>query len=130
MKQIPSGHREFISDMAFDYYGKRMVSASADGYLRVWNLVNDEWKLQSEIKAHTSLISRVDWAHPIFGQIFAACLHNDSVAIYQETIGDDKKKTWIKRCSIATNSLSPLDISFCPSCFGLYLVTNGGEFDA
>ena len=99
-----------------------MVSASADGYLRVWNLINDEWKLQCEIKAHTSLISRVDWAHPIFGQVFAACLHNDSVAIYQETIGDDKKKTWVQRYKTSALSSSPLDISFCPSCFGLSLV--------
>ena len=107
-----------------------MVSASADGYLRVWNLTNDEWKLQCKIKAHTSLISRVDWAHPLFGQLFAACLHNDSVAIYQETIGDDKKKTWIKRCTISTPSPSPLDISFCPSCFGLCLVDSSDGTDA
>ena len=71
---IHSGHREFVSDTAFDYYGKRLVSASADGYLRIWNLINKEWKLQTEIKAHSSLISRVDWAHPVFGQIFAYVL--------------------------------------------------------
>lgn len=122
VQKIPSGHREFISDTAFDYYGKRLVSASADGYIRIWNLINKEWTLQSEIKAHSSLISRVDWAHPIFGQIFAACLHNDIVVVYQEVIGEDKRKTWTRCCEILPPSSFPLDIAFCPRFNGLCLV--------
>ena len=121
-QRIKSDHREFISDTAFDYYGKRLVSASADGYLRIWNLINGEWKPQMEIKAYSSLISRVAWAHPVFGQLFAACLHNDTIAIYQEIVGDDKKKTWTLKCSFSTPSPSPLDISFCPHFYGLNLV--------
>lgn len=65
----------------------------------------------------------MDWAHPVFGQIFAACLHNDTVAIYQEIVGDDKQKTWTKKCSIAAPSLSPLDIAFSPNFYGLCLVS-------
>ena len=85
-------------------------------------MINKEWTLQSELKAHSSLISRVDWAHPIFGQIFAACLHNDRVAIYQEVIGDTKQKTWSCCCKITTTSSFPVDIAFCPQFNGLRIV--------
>ena len=122
IQSVPSGHREFISDTAFDYYGKRLVSASADGNLRVWNEINGEFKLQTEFKDNSSLISRVDWAHPVFGQIFAVCRHNDTVDIYQECIDCNKHKEWEKRCQIATSNTSPLDIAFSPSFFGLSLV--------
>lgn len=122
IQSIPSGHREFISDTAFDYYGKRLVSASANGHLRVWNEVDGEFKLQTEIEAYSSLISRVDWAHPVFGQLFAACFHNDTVVIYQECIDCNKHKEWKERCQIPTSNTSPLDIAFSPSFFGLNLV--------
>lgn len=64
----------------------------------------------------------MDWAHPIFGQIFAACLHNGMVVIYQEVIGDSKRKTWTKCYEIDLSSSFPLDISFCPRFYGLGLV--------
>ena len=64
----------------------------------------------------------MDWAHPIFGQIFAACLHNGMVVIYQEVIGDSKRKTWTKCYEIDLSSSLPLDISFCPRFYGLGLV--------
>ena len=85
-------------------------------------MINKEWTLQSEIKAHSSLISRVDWAHPIFGQIFAACLHNDIVAIYQEVIGENKQKKWSECFRITPPTSSPVDIEFSPRYFGLHLV--------
>lgn len=84
--------------------------------------MNGEFQMQTEIKAYSSLISRVDWAHPVFGQIFAACLHNDTVVIYQESIDSNKCKRWMEQCRIVPASPSPLDVSFCPSFFGLSIV--------
>lgn len=79
--------------------------------------------MQNEIKAHSSLINRVDWAHPSFGHLFAACLHNDNVAIFQEIVGEDKQKMWTMKCPFTLPSPSPNDIAFSPSFMGLNIVS-------
>ena len=79
--------------------------------------------MQNEVKAHSSLINRVDWAHPSFGHLFAACLHNDNVAIFQEIVGEDKQKMWTMKCPFTLPSPSPNDIAFSPSFMGLNIVS-------
>lgn len=115
-----------MTDTAFDFYAKRLATVSADGYLRIWNKENEAWVMQTEIKAHSTLITRVDWMHPLYGQVVAICQHNRGAAIYEESLEQNQKKTWVKRADLFISQL-PMDIAFCPHYFGLRLVGSDGD---
>lgn len=120
-QKFVTGHKEYVSDCCFDFYGKRLATASADGFIRIWACISEKWMMQSEIEVHNSLILRVDWAHPLFGNIIAACLYNFGVLIYEEICVSGNKKQWVKRSDLCNMTKLPMDIAFCPIHWGLKL---------
>ena len=108
-----SDHNGYIQDVAYDYYGKRYVTGSADGSIKVWdskivevedeNMDIDEINNQQMIAASTTKkrkkqyfhvdvqnkgtsVKRISWAYPEFGQIFASCDGNGCITIWEEQI--------------------------------------------
>ena len=54
-KQIQTGHKDLIQDIAFDFYGKRAATASLDHTVKIWNIgENNEWVPKEELKV-------IDW---------------------------------------------------------------------
>jgi WD40 repeat protein len=50
-KQITTHHKDLIQDIAFDFYGKRVATASLDQSVKIWNIdKNNEWIFKEEIK--------------------------------------------------------------------------------
>ena len=50
-KQIPTDHKDLIQDIAFDFYGKRVATASLDQSVRIWNInEKNEWTCKEELK--------------------------------------------------------------------------------
>mmetsp|Transcript_63393 Transcript_63393/g.74204 ORF Transcript_63393/g.74204 Transcript_63393/m.74204 type:complete len:417 (+) Transcript_63393:637-1887(+) len=105
----PSNHSDFVHDIAFDHYGRRIATCSGDRTIRVWDLVDgvtdqqqpnnngdteggsgpaQRWALKSngcEFQAHRGSISRLSWAHPEFGQLLVTCGSSDhSATIWEE----------------------------------------------
>ncbi|KAK8794617.1 hypothetical protein WA158_001598 [Blastocystis sp. Blastoise] len=124
IQQLHSGHKEFINDTAFDYYMKRMASCSADGMICIWRKDgNNQWVFENSIKAHTSLISKIEWAHPIFGSMLVACLYNSGFKLFEEQVSFDGSSSWNCVYESCRNLKSPCDVSFCPHKFGLKIAT-------
>ena len=98
-----------------------MASCSADGMIKIWEKKDDKWVCQTHLQPHTSLISKVQWAHPMFGNIIAACMYNSCVKIFKECVGGDGKPNWETLYNFNTFSRSPCDIAFCPYNHGLKL---------
>ena len=93
-KQIKTYHHDLIQDIAYDFFGKRVATASLDQFVKIWNIKdNNEWEFKEEIKVSlfvcfntTEAINlfffyylqvnpglyKVAWAHPEFGQILAS----------------------------------------------------------
>lgn len=80
-------HDDFVHDVQYDYYGKRMATCSSDQILRIWErssdlqlsavqAVNQEgnsWVCTQQLGKHKGAVWRVGWADPEFGQILASC---------------------------------------------------------
>ena len=50
-KQIRTDHKDLIQDIAFDFYGKRVATASLDQSVKIWNInENNDWVFKEELK--------------------------------------------------------------------------------
>ena len=50
-KQIRTDHKDLIQDIAFDFYGKRVATASLDQSVKIWNInEKNEWIFREELK--------------------------------------------------------------------------------
>ena len=50
-RQIATDHKDLIQDIAFDFYGKRVATASLDQSVRIWNInEKNEWIFKEELK--------------------------------------------------------------------------------
>ena len=59
-KQIKTDHKDLIQDIAFDFYGKRVATASLDHTVKIWNIgENNQWIFKEELKVN--LNSSVIW---------------------------------------------------------------------
>eukprot|EP00814_Leptocylindrus_danicus_P013648 CAMPEP_0116043118 /NCGR_PEP_ID=MMETSP0321-20121206/26144_1 /TAXON_ID=163516 /ORGANISM="Leptocylindrus danicus var. danicus, Strain B650" /LENGTH=381 /DNA_ID=CAMNT_0003523823 /DNA_START=43 /DNA_END=1188 /DNA_ORIENTATION=+ len=106
---IPSFHADFVHDIQFDFYGRRIATCSGDRTVKVWNLdengifsssailtqsnsntantntnTNTNSNTNTSIQAHRSAVWRVSWAHPEYGQLLATCGADNSAAIWEE----------------------------------------------
>jgi nucleoporin SEH1 len=83
-RRFPSQHGDFIHDMSFDFYGKRLATCSSDRKIKVWEERGDEWRLEHEWNAHQASVWKVAWAHPEFGQILASCSFDRTVSVWED----------------------------------------------
>jgi nucleoporin SEH1 len=82
-------HEDFIHDISYNFYGKRLVTCSSDQKLKVWDYNENsdgsgKWELNDTWKAHDSSILKAIWAHPEFGQVIASCSFDRQVKIWEE----------------------------------------------
>jgi len=84
-KKFKSEHNDFIHDIAYDFYGKRLATCSSDHKIKIWDQnAEGEWVMVSEIKAHVGSVHKLSWAHPEFGQVLASCSSDRVVHIYKK----------------------------------------------
>ena len=61
-KQIKTDHKDLIQDIAFDFYGKRVATASLDQSVKIWNInEKNEWVFKEELKVMNSLGFKQDF---------------------------------------------------------------------
>ncbi len=102
---IQSPHKDFIHDIAFDHYGRRIATCSADRTVNIFDLdENGQWisstsnnnNNNNEMsiggtssnstgwKAHSSGVTSLSWAHPEFGQLLATAGADGLAMIWEE----------------------------------------------
>jgi len=87
LETIQSQHLDFIHDVAFDHYGRRIATCSGDRTVKVWDLnEKGEWTFGpgSDWQAHRGSVTRLSWAHPEFGQLLATCGSDHTCMIWEE----------------------------------------------
>ena len=128
------GHDDFVHDVSFDYYGKRIATCSSDQKIRIWDKITtqegSEWTMSADLgTGHNAAIWKVQWGDPEFGQIIASCSYDRQVIIWEEheKKGDKNVKTWVNKGKILFKD-SVQDIKFAPKHLGLQIavaVANG-----
>lgn len=54
-----AGHRDLVTVTKFNFYGNRIVTASSDHRLKVWDLKDGEWQLLDTWRAHDAEVRDV-----------------------------------------------------------------------
>lgn len=90
-----SGHTDLIHDVAVDFYGKTLASASSDRCIRLFEINGDQHQFLTKLTGHTGPVWKVAWAHPTFGRILASCSYDKSVIIWRPSSQQSPQK-WQK----------------------------------
>jgi nucleoporin SEH1 len=61
-----AGHRDLVTVTKFNFYGNRIVTASSDHRIKVWDQKDDTWQLVDTWRAHDAEIRDV-WGRSLIG---------------------------------------------------------------
>jgi len=144
---LSSRHNDYIHDVSFDCYGRRMATCSGDRFVRIWDYVliennnnnnmedsNEEenlgWQLSSEFQAHRGSVTKVTWCHSEYGTLVATCSNSD-VKIWEEQTPQQyqgaAKKSWTVKAHLTEARRDVTCLEFCPRTFGLQLATGSSD---
>lgn len=140
---LDSNTLDFIHDLAYDHFGKRVATCSSDQTIKIWQKSDiGAWIKISSFRAHDSTIFKVKWAHPDFGSIIASCSYDRSVIIWEEKRKGPRKKsevssitseedsyssTFVQKVKFADSKESIEDIKFGPKHMGLVLASASSD---
>ncbi|KAI8801028.1 WD40-repeat-containing domain protein [Cladochytrium replicatum] len=132
LSRLDTLHDDLIHDVAYDFYGKRLVSCSSDHKLKVWDTdeSSNNWVINDGWKAHDSSILKATWSHPEFGQVIASCSFDRTVKIWEEVdheaIGSGKR--WALRAVLGEKVDGAVhEIEFAPNHLGLKFASVGAN---
>ncbi|EFQ99932.1 nucleoporin seh1 [Nannizzia gypsea CBS 118893] len=90
--EFEAGHRDLVTVTKFNFYGNRILTASADHRIKVWDQKDDGWELADTWRAHDAEIRDAAWNGPFTGQHIG-------------TVGEDMKfKLWQEDVTQSRNS--------------------------
>ncbi|KAJ5671197.1 hypothetical protein N7507_000324 [Penicillium longicatenatum] len=81
-----AGHRDLVTVTKFNFYGNRIVTASADHRMKVWDLKDGQWQLLDTWRAHDAEIRDATWNGPFTGQHIASVGEDMKLKIWQEDV--------------------------------------------
>ncbi|KAI9098150.1 WD40-repeat-containing domain protein [Phlyctochytrium arcticum] len=129
--QFSAGHEDLIHDVAYDFYGTRLVTCSSDQKLKVWDMDEEtgKWILNDSWKGHDSSVLKVSWAHPEYGQVFASCSFDRTARIWEEQEHEAKSggRRWIEKAKLTDSKGTVQDLEFAPNHLGLKLATSSSD---
>eukprot|EP00456_Euglypha_rotunda_P050065 TRINITY_DN40188_c0_g1_i1.p1 TRINITY_DN40188_c0_g1~~TRINITY_DN40188_c0_g1_i1.p1 ORF type:complete len:311 (-),score=28.00 TRINITY_DN40188_c0_g1_i1:76-1008(-) len=116
-----------IHDAQFDYFGKRIATASSDKTVKIFSVAGDKQTFICDLKGHEGPVWQVCWAHPKFGQILASCSYDGKVIIWKET-PQGWKPIFNKPIRPSGSIVTPVNsISWAPHSFGLLLAAASAD---
>ncbi|PVH94537.1 WD40 repeat-like protein [Periconia macrospinosa] len=80
------GHHDLVLAVDFNYFGTRMVTASSDHRLKVWDKKDDAWSLVESWKAHDAEIVDVKWNGPFMGEVIGSIGEDGRCKLWQEDV--------------------------------------------
>lgn len=105
-----SGHDDLIHDAQFDYYGKRLATASSDKTIKIFDVSGDQQVLVATLKGHDGPVWSVAWANPKFGTLLASSSYDGKIFIWRE----DQPNQWVRVFENADHTASVNSVSWGP----------------
>ncbi|KAJ3371003.1 epoxide hydrolase, soluble (sEH) [Allomyces arbusculus] len=129
---LETAHEDLVHDLQFDFYGTRLVTASSDQKLKVWDCLQHDrtsWQLSDAWKAHDASIVRVTFAHPDYGTLLASCSFDRTVRIWEELDHEPRRsgRRWVLRARLVDSRAPVTDLAFAPAHLGLRLATASAD---
>ncbi|KAJ5925203.1 hypothetical protein N7454_007842 [Penicillium verhagenii] len=81
-----AGHRDLVTVTKFNFYGNRIVTASSDHRMKVWDLKDGQWQLLDTWRAHDAEIRDATWNGPFTGQHIASVGEDMKLKVWQEDV--------------------------------------------
>ncbi|KAI9800817.1 MAG: hypothetical protein M1825_003600 [Sarcosagium campestre] len=80
------GHYDMVRTVAYNFYSDRIVTGSADHYLKVFNKQkkDGEWKIVDSWSAHDGEVTDVHWSTPFMGEVIGSISEDGKFKIWQE----------------------------------------------
>lgn len=110
-KLIDTKHEDHIHDVQWDYYARKLATASSDRTIKVWQLQGEsDYTLNATLTGHDGPVWEVAWAHPRWGTVLASCSYDGSVLVYRE----ENAGNWIADYKWSGSSGSINSIEWAP----------------
>ncbi|KAJ4833823.1 Protein transport protein S13 B [Turnera subulata] len=116
-QKIETGHDETVHDVAMEYYGKRVATASSDSTIKIIGVTGSHH--YATLKGHRGPVWQVGWAHPKFGSILASCAYDGQVIIWKE----GNHGEWVQahvfndhKTSVNSIAWAPHEVGLCLAC--------------
>eukprot|EP01012_Entosiphon_sulcatum_P004189 TRINITY_DN11568_c0_g1_i1.p1 TRINITY_DN11568_c0_g1~~TRINITY_DN11568_c0_g1_i1.p1 ORF type:complete len:351 (+),score=63.24 TRINITY_DN11568_c0_g1_i1:27-1055(+) len=126
VSEFHAQHKEYMHDVAYNFYGTRLATCSSDKYIKIWE--KDEaghWAPVYQWRKHTGSVWKLAWSHPLFGSLLASCSSDKKVMVWQEPEGSERaeRKEWTLLATLVDHRDQVTDIAFSPRNFGLRIAT-------
>ena len=140
---LSSFHSDYIYQISFDTYGRRLATCSGDRFVRVWDLLeNGEWNASGQFQAHRGSVLSLAWAHPEYGCLLATGGSDQEAKIWEErspmAVGGSAGASnagmtsvsggrWNLKASLAEARRGVTCLEFSPRHFGLKLAVGSAD---
>ncbi|KAK1291636.1 hypothetical protein QJS10_CPB17g01159 [Acorus calamus] len=136
-QKIETGHQDLVHDVAMDYYGKRLATASSDATIKIMSVPpsSASGSAQSQqnqpplatLTGHSGPVWQVAWAHPKFGPYLASCGYDGKVIVWREGASAHNPNEWVQAHVFSDHKASVNSISWAPSELGLCLACGSSD---
>lgn len=129
MKSIGIGHQDQMLAVAYDFYGRRMATCSADHTIKVFDKVGETWHLNDSWRAHDAPIVKVSWAGPKHTPLIASGSHDCTVKLWEEFPEEPflSGRRWRSKHTINDFKGPVYDVEFCSASTILKLAAIAGD---
>lgn len=118
-QKIETGHQDVVHDVAMDYYGKRLATASSDNTIKIIGVSNSGSQHLATLTGHQGPVWQVAWAHPKFGSLLASCSYDGKVVIWKEGNQNEWTQAHVfddHKASVNSISWAPHELGLCLAC--------------
>ncbi len=119
------GHGATVHDVQFDYYGKRVATASSDRLVKIFEVVGNEQRLVADLQGHEGPVWQVSWAHPKFGNLLASCSFDQRVLVWKEVSEGNWQVLYQSPAGLHDASIN--SVTFAPQEVGLVLAAASSD---
>ncbi|PGH27981.1 hypothetical protein AJ80_00235 [Polytolypa hystricis UAMH7299] len=81
-----AGHRDLVTVTKFNFYGTRILTASSDHRVKVWDQKDGTWQLTDTWRAHDAEIRDAAWNGPFTGQHIGTVGEDMKFKLWQEDV--------------------------------------------
>ncbi|KAF5750077.1 protein SEC13 [Tripterygium wilfordii] len=119
-QKVETGHEDTVHDVAMDYYGKCIATASSDTTIKITGVSNNAGHQHlATLRGHKGPVWQVAWAHPKFGSILASCSYDGQVIIWKEGNQNEWALAYVfneHKSSVNSIAWAPHELGLCLAC--------------